>query len=105
MAETVFDDLIAAAIGTQGFDKNQIACIVGFVDMKDKSLLTRSELRAGLERLVAAGRVRELEHLCFAPGSDSSRNFSGVSQLEFDEGVEIYRRWLSEQFEASHAQR
>ena len=93
---STFDDRVFEAI--QGYTRDTplgLVGIFGFVDGREKLVLSHEELVGALERLIAAGRIRESpRHQFYEPGDPGEKagGFSGLTPREYDAACERYRK-------------
>ncbi|MCP4476779.1 MAG: hypothetical protein GY818_01655 [Planctomycetaceae bacterium] len=75
--------------------------IIGGVDASERLVLTHDELSGGLQRLVNAGYVAEIEPHRFydASSSDGPDTFSGITESDHASAVQEYRDWFQRQLD------
>lgn len=90
-----YDELVLDAIRGHTVDRPQsLEGILEAVDARMKLVLSREELSGSLERLIAAGQVREgpRHHFFQRTGSGERHVFSGITADEHRIACERYRR-------------
>lgn len=100
--ETILDRRIYKAI--QGFtaaNPQTLMGIISGVDASERLVLTHDELSGGLQRLVTANLISEIEYhrFCEASKTDSASTFTGLTEPDHAAAVEGYRAWFQQQLE------
>jgi len=66
--------------------------ILGYVDGRDKSILSHDQFNGGLQRLIEDGRIKEvLPHKFIATKGEEASSFSGLSIPQFEQAYLDYR--------------
>jgi len=75
--------------------------IIGGVDASERLVLTHDELSGGLQRLVRAGYVAEIEPHRFydASSGDGADTYSGIAESDHASAVQEYRDWFQRQLD------
>ena len=92
---TRFDDLVFEAIqGHTQEDPQDLVGILGYVDGREKLVLTHEELSGALQRLIDAGRIRQSSRGKFYEPNERNDpgSFSGHSPREHAAACKRYAR-------------
>jgi hypothetical protein len=100
--ETPLDRRIFKTIqGCDSTNPQTLIGIIGGVDASERLVLTHDELAGGLQRLVSAGYVAEIEPHRYYDASiaDGPDTFSGITESDHANAVQEYREWFRRQFD------
>lgn len=92
---TEFDALILAAIEARSVENPaSLVEILGFVDGREKLVLSHEELAGGLERLARAGKITESSRHEYhgLPETHGPGRFSGLTPAEHASACDRYHR-------------
>jgi len=100
--ETHFDRRIFKTIqGASSTNPRTLMAIIGGVDASERLVLTHEELSSGLQRLVTAGYIAEVEPHRFydASSTEEQGRFSGITESDHAGAVQKYRDWFQRQLD------
>lgn len=93
MSADLVERIFEAICGHTPEDPQNLVGILGFVDGREKLVLTHEELSGALRQLLAAGRIRESSpHHYYEPDeSGDPSSFSGLTPEEHEDACRRYQ--------------
>lgn len=94
------EDVIFWALKMNGLSESMsLDNLIGWIDLRLRFLVSLPEINNAVQNLISEGRVEETSHLYYLLSSSENlktKVFSSISELEYEEAGETYKRKLDE---------